>query len=57
VVQKQRISMCGILPALMGLLACAELGARHARLVAYDTSASVSGDTSRVVGYAGARIW
>lgn len=57
VVQENRISMCGILPALMALLACGELGAKHARLAAYDTSAAASGDTSRVVGYAGARVW
>ena len=57
VVQENRIGMCGILPALMGLMACRELGAAHAGLAAYDTSAAVSGDASRVVGYAGARVW
>lgn len=56
-VRRNNISMCGILPALMGLLACRELGAEHARLAAYDTSATASGDSSRVVGYAGVRIW
>ena len=57
VVQENRIGMCGILPALMGLMACRELGAAHAGLAAYDTSAAGSGDASRVVGYAGARVW
>lgn len=57
VVQGKRISMCGILPALMGLLACRELGAAHARLAGYDTSASASGGASRVVGYAAVRVW
>lgn len=57
VVREHRISMCGILPALMGLLACGELGAQHARLAAYATSAAASGDVSRVVGYAGVRVW
>lgn len=57
VVRKYHISMCGVLPALMGLQACRELGAGHARLAAYDTSAGASGDASRVVGYAGVRIW
>lgn len=57
VVRKYHISMCGVLPALMGLLACRELGAEHARLAAYDTSAAASGDASRVVGYAGVRVW
>ena len=54
---EKRISMCGIVPAMIGLLACAGLGAAHARLAAYDTSARVSGDASRVVGYAGVRVW
>ena len=57
VVREKRISMCGIVPAVIGLLACAELGATQARLAAYDTSARVSGDVSRVVGYAGVRVW
>lgn len=57
VVRDWRISMCGVLPALMGLMACGELGAKHARLAAYDTSATASGDASRVVGYAGVRVW
>ncbi len=57
VVRENRISMCGILPSLAGLLACCELGAAHARLAAYDTSATASGDASRVVGYAGVRVW
>ncbi|MCH5276523.1 MAG: AmmeMemoRadiSam system protein B [Desulfovibrionaceae bacterium] len=57
VVREKRISMCGIVPAMIGLLACAELGAAHARVAAYDTSARVSGDASRVVGYAGVRVW
>lgn len=57
VAREKRISMCGVVPAVIGLLACAGLGAAHARLAAYDTSARVSGDASRVVGYAGVRVW
>ncbi len=57
VVQSQRISMCGILPALIALTAARELGASQARLAAYDTSGSASGDARRVVGYAGVRVW
>ena len=56
-VQKEQISMCGILPAIVGLLASKELGATKSKLAAYDTSAKVSGDSSSVVGYAGAYIW
>lgn len=57
VVREKRISMCGIVPAVIGLLACAGLGATQSCLAAYDTSARVSGDASRVVGYAGVRVW
>jgi AmmeMemoRadiSam system protein B/AmmeMemoRadiSam system protein A len=48
------ISMCGMRPAVatMGYLDAA--GPIAPELVAYDTSATTSGDTNRVVGYAGA---
>jgi AmmeMemoRadiSam system protein B len=57
VVLRNRISMCGILPAMISLLAVRDLGATHARLMAYDTSGTASGNTDRVVGYAGVRVW
>ena len=57
IVQKEKISMCGILPAVVGLLASNELGAIKSKLAAYDTSAKITNDTSSVVGYAGAYIW
>ena len=47
------ISMCGVLPAAITLSAAIALGATNARLVRYATSGDVSGDYSRVVGYAG----
>jgi len=53
VVRSERISMCGIMPAVMMLYALKELGGKEARLVKYATSAEVSGDFSQVVGYAG----
>lgn len=50
------ISMCGARPVAT-LLACAEqLGASRPQLVGYTTSAAVTGDTDRVVGYAGAVV-
>lgn len=52
-VRAHRITMCGVLPAVLALHACRALGAEGARLVAYDTSASASNDEERVVGYAG----
>jgi AmmeMemoRadiSam system radical SAM enzyme/AmmeMemoRadiSam system protein B/AmmeMemoRadiSam system protein A len=48
------ISMCGMLPAVTVMQALLEgTPAIHPRLVDYTTSAAASGDTSRVVGYAG----
>lgn len=53
VVLKNRISMCGFIPAVCMLAACNELGAKRAFLVKYATSGDVSGDYEQVVGYAG----
>jgi AmmeMemoRadiSam system protein B len=52
-VVRERISMCGYLPATAMLYAAKALGARSARLVKYATSGEVSGDYDHVVGYAG----
>jgi len=49
----QRISMCGIMPTTIALLAAQELGATKAELVRYTDSGETSGDTNQVVGYAG----
>ena len=56
VVRENRISMCGVLPAVTVLQAARELGADRCRLVAYSHSGKVNGDDSRVVGYAGLTI-
>ena len=48
-----RISMCGIMPTTITLLAAISLGAKEAQLVRYTDSGEASGDTSQVVGYAG----
>jgi MEMO1 family protein len=50
---RERISMCGFGPAVAALTAALALGATSAQLVQYATSAEVSGDYDRVVGYAG----
>ncbi|MBI5847686.1 MAG: AmmeMemoRadiSam system protein B [Nitrospirae bacterium] len=52
-VMHERISMCGVLPATVMLIAAQLLGARNARLINYMTSGEVSGDYDSVVGYAG----
>lgn len=53
-VTANNISMCGLLPAVIVLeTLCLLGGARTAERVGYATSADVTGDPSRVVGYAG----
>lgn len=48
------ISMCGVLPAVMIMEAVKQTaGLKKATRVDYATSADVSGDKSRVVGYCG----
>ncbi len=50
----QRISMCGVLPAVVVMSTLQRLGAlNRVERVGYTTSAEASGDTGRVVGYAG----
>jgi AmmeMemoRadiSam system protein B len=48
-----RISMCGIMPTTVTLIAALALGAGKAELIRYTDSGEASGDTSQVVGYAG----
>jgi AmmeMemoRadiSam system protein B len=49
----KRISMCGIMPTTVTLIAALALGAKKAELIRYTDSGETSGDTSHVVGYAG----
>ncbi|QCC86306.1 AmmeMemoRadiSam system protein B [Desulfovibrio desulfuricans] len=56
VVQRNRITMCGAAPMALALFAAHALGDPWAELCMYDTSATASGDTRRVVGYAGLRF-
>jgi AmmeMemoRadiSam system protein B len=55
-VVRERISMCGVQPATLALFAALELGVSRAQVIAHTTSAEASGDTRRVVGYAGVVI-
>ena len=52
-VHSKNITMCGIIPATVMLIATKSLGAKKAELVSYATSGDISGDYSQVVGYAG----
>lgn len=52
--RENQISMCGMIPAVIVLKTLKKLGGVHqSRRVGYATSADVTGDKSRVVGYAG----
>jgi len=53
IVDENNISMCGVIPTTITLIAAKELGATTANLISYATSGDVSGDYSFVVGYAG----
>ncbi len=54
VCRSQHISMCGLLPAVIVLKTLKELGITvTVEDIGYSTSAEVTGDKSRVVGYAG----
>jgi len=53
VCREQRISMCGLGPAIATLTAMKAIGAERGELVRYATSGDVSGDRDAVVGYAG----
>jgi AmmeMemoRadiSam system protein B len=53
VVHENSISMCGVNPVTVMLMAANGLGAEKAELVRYMTSGEVSGDMDHVVGYAG----
>jgi len=54
VAKRHHISMCGLLPAVIVMKTLQRLGQlKEARLIGYGTSADVTGDSTRVVGYAG----
>jgi hypothetical protein len=53
----EHITMCGVIPAAVMLVASRELGATQAELAAYGTSGDVTGDNRQVVGYAAVSVW
>ena len=54
VVRENRITMCGVVPAVVVMETLRRLGSfNECELVGHTTSAERSGDTDRVVGYAG----
>lgn len=57
VCRRQGITMCGVIPATVMLVAARSLGATKAELIRYATSGDVTGDNSQVVAYAGLAVW
>ncbi len=55
-VRDRKISMCGLLPVYVTLVAAKVMGAAGAEVVSYRTSGEVSGDFDSVVGYGGVVI-
>lgn len=55
-VRENGITMCGVLPMTVGLIAAGILGASRGELIAYATSGAVTGDHDQVVGYAGVLV-
>jgi MEMO1 family protein len=53
VCRRERISMCGLGPAIVTLSAMKKLGVKNGELIKYATSGEISGDYDTVVGYAG----
>ena len=56
-IQGEKISMCGAGLMALALTAMHALGKPVVEEVCHDTSATASGDTARVVGYAGLRLF
>lgn len=52
VCRSESITMCGVVPATVMLVAALALGATKAELVRYATSGDITGDNSQVVAYA-----
>jgi MEMO1 family protein len=55
-VREHGITMCGVIPSTVAVLAARLLGATRAARVGYATSADAGGDRHRVVGYAAVTI-
>jgi len=52
-VHRRGVTMCGIIPTTISLIAAKKQGAQKAKLVKHQTSGQVTGDFHSVVGYAG----
>ncbi len=55
--RSKKVTMCGVVPTAVMLIAARQLGATTAELTDYTNSGEVNGDMRQVVGYAGVRIY
>ncbi len=55
--RSQQITMCGVAPSAVMIVAAGELGATAAEVVAYGNSGDVTGDKRQVVGYASVVVY
>lgn len=56
VCEKNNITMCGVIPVAVMLIAAKKLGANQAELIEHTTSGDFAGDYDSVVGYAGMTV-
>jgi AmmeMemoRadiSam system protein B len=54
--RKESITMCGVIPAAVMIVAAREMGAERAEIVRYSTSGDITGDNEQVVAYAAVMI-
>ena len=57
VCRASKITMCGVVPATVMLVAARHLGAIGAKVVCYGTSGDITGDNSQVVAYASIAVF
>lgn len=57
VCEENDVTMCGVIPTAIMLMAAKELGASTAELIEHTTSGDASGDYDSVVGYAGFLVY
>ncbi len=53
----KRITMCGVIPSALMLVAARQMGATQAELLVYTNSGQVTGDDQQVVAYASVLVW
>jgi AmmeMemoRadiSam system protein B len=56
-VRRNRITMCGVWPSAVCIVAARALGAEHGELIEYTNSGETSGDYNQVVGYAAVKFY